>query len=121
MSGSGQRPGAQSARILHLPKSLGVFSRGPKGPITKRVISESAGVNTQLDIENVRAISLAGIRRLVLFAYLSYGFPCLFARRAGKNVLKALLGKYKSFGDTPRFGYYRLSRAVALVLNRSGP
>jgi hypothetical protein len=85
-------------------------------------IEESTRLVKQVfDIENVRAMSFAGIRRLVLFAYLPYGFLCLFAKRAGKRALKALLGAYKSFGDTPRFVYYRLSSAIALVLSRSGP
>ena len=73
------------------------------------------------DLENVRAMSFAGIRRLTLFAYLAYGFLCLFAKRAGKAALQSLLGLYKSFGDTPHFLYYRLAQAMSLSLLRAGP
>ncbi len=72
------------------------------------------------DLENVRALSFAGIKRLTLFAYLAYGFLCLFARRAGKRALRAILGAYKSFGRTPHFAYYRLASAIALLI-RAGP
>lgn len=73
------------------------------------------------DLENVRALSFAGIRRLTLFAYLAYGFLCLFAKQAGKYTLRAALGAYKSFGITPHFLYYRLANALALALIRAGP
>jgi Transposase DDE domain len=78
-------------------------------------------VKQTFDIENVRAMSFAGIRRLVLFAYLAYGFLCLFAKRASKRALRALLGLYKSFGSTPHFVYYRLANALASALARAGP
>ena len=73
------------------------------------------------DLENVRAISFMGIQRLTLFAYLAYGFVCLFARRAGKRSLQTALGAYKGFGETPHFLYYRLGNAFALVFIRAGP
>jgi len=73
------------------------------------------------DLENVRAMSFAGIRRLTLFAYLSYGFLCLFAKRAGKAALQSVLRLYKSFGETPHFLYYRLARAMSVALLRAGP
>jgi len=73
------------------------------------------------DLENVRAMSFAGIRRLTLFAYLAYGFLCLFAKRLGKEGIRSVLKLYKSFGETPHFLYYRLAQAVALALLRAGP
>lgn len=73
------------------------------------------------DLENVRAMSFAGIRRLTLFAYLSYGFLCLFAKRIGKAAISGILRLYKSFGDTPHFLYYRLAQAVSVALLRAGP
>ena len=73
------------------------------------------------DLENVRAMSFAGIRRLTLFAYLAYGFLCLFAKRAGKATLQSVLRLYKSFGETPHFLYYRLAQAMSLALLRAGP
>jgi len=73
------------------------------------------------DLENVRAMSFAGIRRLTLFAYLAYGFLCLFAKRVSKAILKRVLSLYKSFGNTPHFLYYRLAQAVSLALLRAGP
>lgn len=73
------------------------------------------------DLENVRAMSFAGIRRLTLFAYLAYGFLCLFAKRIGKEGIRSVLKLYKSFGETPHFLYYRLAQAVSLALLRAGP
>jgi len=73
------------------------------------------------DLENVRAMSFAGIRRLTLFAYLAYGFLCLFAKRIGKEGLRIILKLYKSFGEIPHFSYYRLAQAVSLALLRAGP
>ncbi|MCI0349603.1 MAG: transposase [Acidobacteriales bacterium] len=75
------------------------------------------------DLENVRAMSFAGIRRVVLFAYLAYGFLCLFARRAGKAAVRAVLRLYKSFmpDAPPHYIYYRLACAVAVALMRAGP
>ena len=73
------------------------------------------------DLENVRAMSFSGIRRLTLFAYLAYGFLCLFAKRAGKAALQSVLRLYKSFGDTPHFLYYRLAQAMSMALLRAGP
>ena len=72
------------------------------------------------DLENVRAMSFAGIRRLTLFAYLAYGFLFLFAKRIGKDGLR-FVPLYKSFGETPHFLYYRLAWAVSLALLRAGP
>jgi len=73
------------------------------------------------DLENVRAMSFVGIRRLTLFAYLAYGFLCLFAKRIGKEGIRSVLKLYKSFGETPHFLYYRLAQAVSLALLRAGP
>lgn len=75
------------------------------------------------DLENVRAMSFAGIRRVVLFAYLAYGFLCLFARRAGKTALRLALRFYKSFTPKtpPHFIYYRLAHALALMFLSEGP
>ena len=73
------------------------------------------------DLENVRAMSFAGIRRLTLFAYLSYGFLCLFAKRIGKAAISRILKLYKSFGNTPHFLYYRLAKAMSVALLRAGP
>lgn len=87
-------------------------------------VEESTRLVKQVfDLENVRAMSFAGIRRVVLFAYLAYGFLCLFARRAGKAALRAVLRLYKSFTPDapPHFIYYRLACAVAVALLRAGP
>jgi len=75
------------------------------------------------DLENVRALSFAGIRRLTLFAYLAYGFLCLFAKLAGKTAMRLALRLYKSFTPDapPHFIYYRLACAVAVALLRAGP
>ncbi len=72
------------------------------------------------ELENVRAMSFAGIRRLTLFASLSYGFLCLFAKRVGKAAINSVLRLYKSFGDTPHFIYYQLAKAVSMELFRGG-
>lgn len=75
------------------------------------------------DLENVRAMSFAGIRRICLFAYLAYGFLCLFARKAGKTAVRLALRFYKSFtpGVAPHFIYYRLAHALAGIFLSEGP
>jgi Transposase DDE domain len=75
------------------------------------------------DLENVRAMSFAGIRRIALFAYLAYGFLCLFARKAGKTALRLVLRFYKSFTPKmpPHFIYYRLAHALAMMFASEGP
>lgn len=75
------------------------------------------------DLENVRAMSFAGIRRIALFAYLAYGFLCLFTRKAGKTALRLALRFYKSFTPKtpPHFIYYRLAHALAAILVSEGP
>lgn len=75
------------------------------------------------DLENVRAMSYAGIRRIALFAYLAYGFLCLFAKQAGKTAVRLALRFYKSFNQNtpPHFIYYRLAHALAAILASDGP
>lgn len=75
------------------------------------------------DLENVRAMSFSGIRRICLFAYLAYGFLCLFARKAGKTAMRLALRFYKSFTPDvpPHFIYYRLAHALALIFADEGP
>ncbi len=78
-------------------------------------------VKQTFDLENVRALSFIGIRRLTFLACLAYGFLCLFARRAGKRALRGVLGTYSSFGQAPHFLYYRLAKALALAIMLRGP
>ncbi|MGH9682211.1 MAG: transposase [Candidatus Acidiferrales bacterium] len=80
-------------------------------------------VKQVFDLENVRAMSFAGIRRIVLFAYLAYGFLCLFARKAGKTAMCLALRFYKSFAPNvpPHFIYYRLAHALAAIFLSEGP
>jgi hypothetical protein len=80
-------------------------------------------VKQVFDLENVRAMSFAGVRRIVLFAYLAYGFLCLFAKKAGKTALRLALRFYKSFTPNvpPHFIYYRLAHALAAVFLSEGP
>ena len=80
-------------------------------------------VKQVFDLENVRAMSFAGIRRIVLFSYLVYGFLCLFARKAGKTAMRLALGCYKSFTPSvpPHFIYYRLAHSLAALFLSEGP
>jgi len=73
------------------------------------------------DLENARALTFAGIRRLTLFAYLAYGFVCLFAKRTGQRILRTIFRLHKAFGQMPHFPYYTLANAIALALIRAGP
>lgn len=80
-------------------------------------------VKQVFDLENVRAMSFAGIRRICLFAYLAYGFLCLFAKKAGKTAMRLALSFYKSFEQNapPHFIYYRLAHALAAIFLSEGP
>jgi Transposase DDE domain len=80
-------------------------------------------VKQVFELENVRAMSFAGIQRITLFASLAYGFLCLFAKRAGKTALALALRFYKSFTPNvpPHFIYYRLAHSLAAMLLCEGP
>lgn len=91
---------------------------------TRWGVEESTRLVKQVfDLENVRAMSFAGIRRICLFAYLAYGFLCLFAKKAGETALGLALRFYKSFTPNlpPHFIYYRLAHAIAAMLLSEGP
>lgn len=100
-----------------LSKSPNVWLRFALAYFKRWGIEEGTRLVKQIfDLENVRAMSFAGIRRLTLFAYLGYGFLCLFAKRFGNRAIRTVLSAYKSFGAVPRFLYYRLANAFAVAL-----
>ncbi|HEV3482469.1 MAG TPA: transposase [Candidatus Acidoferrales bacterium] len=66
-------------------------------------------------LENVRALTWTGIQRMVLFAFLAWGFLCKIAKTLKVKSAK-ILGFSKWFGEVPEFFYYRLAESVALLL-----
>ena len=66
-------------------------------------------------LENLRALSLKGIRRTVMLALTAMGF--LTQLRFGhKRLARALQNSSRGFGAVPDFCYYRLADAVGLAL-----
>lgn len=67
------------------------------------------------ELENLRALTWIGIRRMVLFGFLAWAFLCRIARIL-RTAESHLLRLHKSFGETPEFFYYRLAESVAILL-----
>jgi hypothetical protein len=70
-------------------------------------------VKQTFDLENLRALTWMGIRRLGYMALWCYGFLCLVALASGEKIVSALTNIFPSFGPVPNFFFYRLAEAVA--------
>jgi hypothetical protein len=73
-------------------------------------------VKQTFDLENLRALTWMGIRRLTYMALWCYGFLCLLALTAAQRTFDALVRIFPSFGPTPKFFFYRLAEAVSALL-----
>lgn len=67
------------------------------------------------ELENLRPLTWIGIQRIVLFAFLAWGFLCKVAKTIKSKTAK-IFGIAKWFGGTPEFFYYRLAESVAMLL-----
>jgi len=72
-------------------------------------------------LENVRALKYRGIKRLALFAHISFGFLARWHLQATKMVVGVILKAVQFFGAVPKFPYYRIAAAITYFLIRDGP
>nr|WP_306465548.1 transposase [Corallococcus exiguus] len=80
-------------------------------------------VKQGFDLEDVRALTWTGLRRMVQLVYLAYGFLALLVHGPRMQV-ERLAATFKAFGPVPMYLYYRLLEGIGRVLRRamdSGP
>lgn len=67
------------------------------------------------DMENVRALTWRGLKRIVLLVMLAYGFLALLEHTARAQVAKRA-ERFRAFGPVPEYFYYRLLEGIAELL-----
>ncbi|RKH69066.1 hypothetical protein D7X96_15920 [Corallococcus interemptor] len=75
-------------------------------------------VKQGFDLEDVRALTWTGLRRMVQLVYLAYGFLALLVHGPRAQV-ERLAATFKAFGPLPRYLYYRLLEGIGRVLRPS--
>lgn len=69
------------------------------------------------DLENVRALTWRGLKRIVLLVMLAYGFLALLEHKARKQVAERA-ERFRAFGPVPEYFYYRLLEGIAELVVR---
>lgn len=80
-------------------------------------------VKQGFDLENVRALTWTGLRRMVQLVYLAYGFLASLVH-GPREQTERIAATFKAFGPVPTYLYYRLLEGIGRVLRRamdSGP
>ena len=75
------------------------------------------------DLENVRALTWTGLKRMVQLVYLAYGFLAQLVHGPRAQV-ERVAASFKAFGPVPTYLYYRLLEGIGRVLRLtmdSGP
>jgi hypothetical protein len=75
------------------------------------------------DLEDVRALTWTGLKRMVQLATLAYGFLATLVHGRRKQV-EHVAASFKAFGPVPTYLYYRLLESIGRLLRRtmdSGP
>lgn len=72
-------------------------------------------VKQAFDLENVRALTWQGLRRLVLLAMLAYGFLASLVH-GSREEIEAIAVSFKAFGPVPIYLYYRLLEGVGKLI-----
>lgn len=75
------------------------------------------------DLEDVRALTWTGLKRMVQLVQLAYGFLALLVHGPRKQVERIASG-FKAFGPVPTYLYYRLLEGLGRLLRNamdSGP
>ncbi|WP_375742697.1 transposase [Corallococcus interemptor] len=75
-------------------------------------------VKQGFDLEDVRALTWTGLRRMVQLVYLAYGFLALLVHGPRMQV-ERLAATFKAFGPVPMYLYYRLLEGIGRVLRRT--
>lgn len=75
-------------------------------------------VKQGFDLEDVRALTWTGLRRMVQLVYLAYGFLALLVHGPRQQV-ERVAATFKAFGPVPQYLYYRLLEGIGRVLRRT--
>jgi hypothetical protein len=67
------------------------------------------------DLEDVRALTWTGLKRMVQLVYLAYGFLALLVHGPRKQV-ERIAATFKAFGPVPEYMYYRLLEGIGELL-----
>ncbi|MFY0572806.1 transposase [Archangium lansingense] len=67
------------------------------------------------DLEDVRALTWTGLKRMVQLVHLAYGFLALLVHGPRKQVERIALS-FKAFGPVPEYLYYRLLEGLGRLL-----
>jgi hypothetical protein len=70
------------------------------------------------DLENVRALTWTGLKRMVQLVNLAYGFLALLVHGPRKQV-EAVAASFKAFGPVPTYLYYRLLEGIGRLIRIS--
>ncbi|OJH33993.1 transposase [Cystobacter ferrugineus] len=72
-------------------------------------------VKQGFDLEDVRALTWTGLKRMVQFVNLAYGFLALLVHGPRKQV-ERVAANFKAFGPVPEYAYYRLLEGIGRLL-----
>lgn len=72
-------------------------------------------VKQAFDLENVRALTWTGLKRMALLAMITYGYLATLVHRWRPAVQK-IAATFKAFGPVPTFLHYRLLEGIAGLL-----
>ncbi len=67
------------------------------------------------DLEDVRALTWTGLKRMVQLTHLAYGFLALLVHGPRKQV-ERIASTFKAFGPVPEYMYYRLLEGIGGLL-----
>jgi hypothetical protein len=70
------------------------------------------------DLEDVRALTWRGLKRMVQLVQLAYGFLALLVHGPRKHV-ERVAATFKAFGPVPTYLYYRLLEGIGRMLRRT--
>ncbi len=101
------------AAILEAARAYG---RRWKCEEATRAMKDSRGWG--VDLEDVRALTLRGVRRIALLATILYAFLALL-RETGGKVIARIMEQVLAFGKCPPDPIYRLFRGLGILLQRS--
>jgi len=66
-------------------------------------------------LEDVRALTWTGLKRMVQLVLLAYGFLALLVHGPHKQV-ERIAASFKAFGPVPEYIYYRLLEGIGRLL-----
>ncbi len=75
-------------------------------------------VKQGFDLEDVRALTWRGLKRMVQLVQLAYGFLALLVHGPRKQV-ERVAATFKAFGSVPVYAFYRLLEGIGRVLRRT--